>query len=517
MQDQERRAVRETTTHIEPVGWQRQTMIIPTFEKFAECSKQGNIIPVYKTVTADLLTPVLAYLKIQAENPHAFLLESVEGGEKIARYSFLGCNPYLTINSRGDTVEIVRAGERMQRKGQLLDVLRKITERYRPVTLPGLPPFVGGAVGYVSYDAVRWVETIPQTGEDDLKVDDAMMMFFSTILAFDHARQQILIISNAFIDENAPQLEAKYERAMAEIEAIEALLNRPVAIPPFGKAGEGADRMLSNFSKVEYLAAVDEAKEHIKAGNIFQVVLSQRFTAEVTSDPFNIYRALRIVNPSPYMFFLKLGETFVIGSSPEMLVRIVNGKAYYRPIAGTRPRGANEDEDALLAEELKADEKEKAEHIMLVDLGRNDLGRVCEYGSVEVLDLMLIEKYSHVMHLVSSLRGDLRKNLDRFDALMACFPAGTVTGAPKVRAMEIIDALEPTRRGVYAGAILYLDFSGNLDSCIAIRTLLVKDGKAFIQAGGGIVADSVPEKEFQETINKSRALVKAVEMAERGF
>jgi anthranilate synthase component 1 len=492
-------------------------MITPTREKFVELSKQGNIIPVYKAVTADLLTPVLAYLKIQAANPHAFLLESVEGGEKIARYSFLGCNPYLTISSRGDTVDIVRAGERMQRKGQLLDVMRKITERYRPVTLPGLPPFVGGAVGYVSYDAVRWIETIPQTGEDDLKLDDAMMMYFSTILAFDHARQQILIISNAFIEEGTPQLEAKYEKAVAEIETLEFLLNQPVSIPSFGKATEGIERIRSNFSKADYLAAVDKAKEHIKAGDIFQAVLSQRFTAEVSCEPFNIYRALRIVNPSPYMFFLKLGEYSVIGSSPEMLVRIVNGKAYYRPIAGTRPRGASEDEDALLAEELKADEKEKAEHIMLVDLGRNDLGRVCEFGSVEVLDLMLIEKYSHVMHLVSSLRGDLRKDLDRFDALMACFPAGTVTGAPKVRAMEIIDALEPTRRGVYAGAILYLDFSGNLDSCIAIRTLVVKDGKAFIQAGGGIVADSVPEKEFQETINKSRALVKAVEMAERGF
>jgi anthranilate synthase component 1 len=492
-------------------------MIIPTFEKFREYSKQGNIIPVYKAVTADLLTPVLAYLKIQAENPHAFLLESIEGGEKIARYSFLGCNPYLTLSSRGDKVEIVRSGERMQRKGQLLDVMRKITERYSPVTVPGLPPFVGGAVGYVSYDAVRWVETIPQSGEDDLKLDDAMMMFFSTILAFDHARQQILIISNALIEESAPQLEAKYQKAVAEIEALEALLNQPVAIPPFGKAGDGSERIQSNFSKGDYLAAVDKAKEHIRAGDIFQAVLSQRFTAEVTCDPFNVYRALRIVNPSPYMFFLKLGECSVIGSSPEMLVRIVNGKAYYRPIAGTRPRGANEDEDALLAEELKTDEKEKAEHIMLVDLGRNDLGRVCEFGSVEVLDLMLIEKYSHVMHLVSSLRGDLRLDLDRFDALMACFPAGTVTGAPKVRAMEIIDSLEPTRRGVYAGAILYLDFSGNLDSCIAIRTLVVKDGKAYIQAGGGIVADSVPEIEFQETINKSRALVKAVEMAERGF
>jgi anthranilate synthase component 1 len=399
----------------------------------------------------------------------------------------------------------------------LLDVMRKITERYRPVILPELPPFVGGAVGYFAYDTVRWIEKVPQTGQDDLKLDDAVMMFFSSILAFDHVRQQILVISNAFIDENAARLEEKYKKAVAEIEALEALLGQPVSVPAFGKPDVGTDRIKSNFSKTEYLAAVERCKQHIKAGDIFQVVLSQRFTAEVSCDPFNIYRALRMVNPSPYMFYLKLKDYSVIGSSPEMLVRIIDGKAYYRPIAGTRPRGRNDDEDALLAEELKADEKERAEHIMLVDLGRNDLGRVCEFGSVEVLDLMLIEKYSHVMHLVSSLRGELRKNLDRFDALMACFPAGTVTGAPKVRAMEIIDELEPTKRAVYAGAILYLDFSGNLDSCIAIRTLVAKDGKAYIQAGGGIVADSVPEKEFQETINKSRALVKAIEMAEKGF
>jgi anthranilate synthase component I len=492
-------------------------MIAPTFEQFSEYSQRGNIIPVYKAVTADLLTPVLAYLKIESAHPNAFLLESIEGGEKIARYSFLGVNPYLTISASGEIVEIVRSGETIKRKGQLLDVLRKVTDRYRPVTLPGLPPFAGGAVGYFAYDTVRWIEKIPQTGEDELKLEDAWMMFFSTVLAFDHVRQQILIISNAFIDENAPQLEAKYRKAVVEIEDIESLLKEPASIPSFGRSNGGTDRIKSNFSKLEYLNAVEKCKEYIKAGDIFQVVLSQRFTAHVSCDSFNIYRALRIVNPSPYMFYLKLKECAVIGASPEMLVRIVDGKAYYRPIAGTRPRGANEDEDALLAEELKADEKERAEHIMLVDLGRNDLGRVCEFGSVEVLDLMSIEKYSHVMHLVSSLRGELRRGLDRFDALMACFPAGTVTGAPKVRAMEIIDELEPTKRAVYAGAILYLDFSGNLDSCIAIRTLIVKEGKAYIQAGGGIVADSIPEKEFQETINKSRALVKAIEMAEKGF
>jgi len=492
-------------------------MITPSFEDFVELSKRGNIIPVFKAVTADLLTPVLAYLKIESDVPYAFLLESVEGGEKIARYSFLGCNPYLIIRAKGDVVEIIRGAEPIKRKGRLLEVMRKITERYRSVKVPGLPPFAGGAVGYFAYDAVRWVEDIPQEGEDDLQLDDSVMMFFSSLLAFDHVRQQILIISNCILDEQATHLDSKYQKALAEIQSLEEMLNRPARIPQFGVSSADTIKIKSNFSKSDYLKAVEKGKEYIKSGDIFQVVLSQRFSASVTSAPFNIYRALRIVNPSPYMFYLKLKDFSVIGSSPEMLVKIVDGIAYYRPIAGTRPRGTGDDEDALLAEELKADDKEKAEHIMLVDLGRNDLGKVCEFGSVEVVDLMLVEKYSHVMHLVSGLRGRLRQEVDRFDALMACFPAGTVTGAPKVRAMEIIDELEPNKRGVYAGAILYLDFSGTLDSCIAIRTLVVKDGTAFIQAGGGIVADSIPEKEFQETINKSRALVKAVELAETGF
>jgi anthranilate synthase component 1 len=491
-------------------------MIKPTFEEFTELSRQGNIIPVSKAVTADLLTPVLAYLKVEAGMPHAFLLESVEGGEKIARYSFIGCNPYLIIKAKGEVVEIIRGGESKKRKGRLIDVMRKVTERHKPVKVAGLPPFTGGAVGYFGYDTVRWVENIPQKSEDDLQLDDAVMMFFSNVLAFDHVRQQILIISNTLLDDGAANLEAKYQKAVAEIGSLEAMLSRPARTPEFG-VSTADTKIRSNFSKADYLKAVEKGKEYIKAGDIFQVVLSQRFTASITSESFNLYRALRMVNPSPYMFYLKLGDHEVIGSSPEMLVKIVDGTAFYRPIAGTRPRGASDDEDALLAEELKADEKERAEHIMLVDLGRNDLGRVCQYGTVEVVDLMLVEKYSHVMHLVSSLRGQLRQEVDRFDALMACFPAGTVTGAPKVRAMEIIDQLEPNRRGVYAGAILYLDFSGNLDCCIAIRTLVVKDGKAHIQAGGGIVADSVPEREFQETINKSRALVKAVELAETGF
>ena len=492
-------------------------MITPTFEEFARLSKLGNIIPVSKAVTADLLTPVLAYLKIESGGSHAFLLESVEGGEKIARYSFIGCDPYLIIKARGEVVEIVRGGESKKRKGRLIDVMRKVTERQKPVKVAGLPPFTGGAVGYFAYDTVRWVENIPQKSEDDLQLDDAVMMFFSNVLAFDHVRQQILIISNALLDEEASNLDARYEKALGEIGSLEAMLSRPARTPEFGESSTDTIKIRSNFSKADYLKAVEKGKEYIKAEDIFQVVLSQRFTATITSEPFNLYRALRMVNPSPYMFFLKLSDHNVIGSSPEMLVKIVGSTAFYRPIAGTRPRGANDDEDALLAEELKADEKERAEHIMLVDLGRNDLGRVCQYGTVEVVDLMLVEKYSHVMHLVSSLRGQLRPDIDRFDALMACFPAGTVTGAPKVRAMEIIDELEPSRRSVYAGAILYLDFSGNLDCCIAIRTLVAKDGKVYIQAGGGIVADSVPEREFQETINKSRALVKAVELAETGF
>jgi len=492
-------------------------MIKPTFEEFAELSQKGNIVPVFKAVTADLLTPVLAYLKIASGMPHAFLLESVEGGEKIARYSFIGCNPYLIIKAKGEVVEIIRGGESKKRKGRLIDVMRKVTERQKPVKLAGLPPFTGGAVGYFAYDTVRWVENIPQKSEDDLQLDDAVMMFFSSVLAFDHVRQQILIISNALLDEGAADLEAKYQKAVAEIGSLESMLGRPARTPGFGESTTETIKIRSNFSKADYLKAVEKGKEYIKAGDIFQVVLSQRFTATITSEPFNLYRALRMVNPSPYMFYLKLGDHEVIGSSPEMLVKIADGTAFYRPIAGTRPRGSSDDEDALLAEELKADAKEKAEHIMLVDLGRNDLGKVCQYGTVEVMELMLVEKYSHVMHLVSSLRGQLRDDVDRFDALMACFPAGTVTGAPKVRAMEVIDELEPNRRGVYAGAILYLDFSGNLDCCIAIRTLVVKDGKAHIQAGGGIVADSVPEKEFQETINKSRALIKAVELAETGF
>jgi anthranilate synthase component 1 len=389
-------------------------------------------------------------------------------------------------------------------------------DRFKSVSLPNLPPFTGGAVGYFGYDMVRTIEDIPKTGVDDLGVDDAVLMFYKTVLAFDHLRHQIHIISNVIVDESHKSIDVQYQEAVDEIQRIEALLRAPLEIPQVTRnTGDVAVR--SNFEKKDYLDAVAKAKEYIAAGDIFQVVLSQRFEVDLPTPPFEIYRALRVVNPSPYMYFLKTPETTIVGSSPEMLVRVRGREIEYRPIAGTLPRGAGQAEDEANAERLRNDEKERAEHIMLVDLGRNDLGRVSQYGTVKVEELMFIERYSHVMHLVSALRGELRGDVDRWDALMACFPAGTVSGAPKVRAMEIIDELEPTKRGVYAGAVMYADFSNNLDSCIAIRTLVVRGGKGYVQAGGGIVADSAPENEYMETVNKSLALIRAINLAQRGF
>jgi len=485
-----------------------------TFQEFAQLAEQGNVIPVAKKIPADLLTPVAAYLRLQQDNPYTFLLESIEGGEQVARYSFLGVKPHLIMRLRGRTVESITNGQVERLPGTLLDALRQYLGQLIPVKLPGLPPFTGGGVGYLNYDMVRWFERIPNKNPDELKIDDALIMFFSSILAFDQVKQQLIIIVNVFTQKNNQDLETKYQNALQEIAEIEKLLQQPINLPSHQKQSQ-ALKVRSNFTKEQFEDAVIRAKEYIKAGDIFQVVLSQRFEANITSPPFQTYRALRMINPSPYMFYLGVGEMSLIGASPEMLVRCKDRKLDYRPIAGTRARGADDIEDALLGEELRADEKEVAEHIMLVDLGRNDLGRVSEIGSVEVLDLMTIERYSHVMHMVSKLRSDLRVGSDCFDALMACFPTGTVSGAPKVRALEIIDELEPSRRGPYAGAVMYLDYSGNLDSCIAIRTILVKDNKAHIQAGAGIVADSVPEKEYIETVNKARALLKAVEIAEK--
>jgi anthranilate synthase component I len=489
-------------------------MIQPDFKTFCRLARQGNLVPVYETFTADLLTPVGAHLRLARDAKYSFLLESVEGGENIARYTFTGANPQEVFRARGRVCTLETNGKRVEFEENPIEQLRRLTARYRPVRVPGIPPLIGGAIGYFAYDMVRLVERIPATGRDDLGLDDCVMMFYLGIVAFDHVQHRVWVIRNVFT-EGEGSLRAKYDAAVREIRRTRRALEQP--LPPQRRARrQGPLRVRSNFTKARYLAAVRKAKSYIRAGDIFQVVPSQRFSAATKADPFEIYRALRVVNPSPYLYFLRLDDVSVVGSSPEMLVKVQGHDVFYRPIAGTEPRGRTEIEDRELEAKLLADPKERAEHIMLVDLGRNDLGRVCEYGSVNVERLMFVERYSHVMHLVSSLRGRLRNEVDCFDALMACFPAGTLSGAPKIRAMEIIDELEPTRRGLYAGSVMYLDFSGNLDSCIALRTLVAKNGRAYIQAGGGIVADSVPEREYQETVNKARAVLKALEIAHRG-
>ncbi|MEK6325512.1 MAG: anthranilate synthase component I [Acidobacteriota bacterium] len=486
-----------------------------SYDDFLKLAEEGTVVPVVKRVMADLLTPVAAYLKIERLSPYSFLLESVEGGEKVARYSFLGFDPEIIVRSQEGKVTIeTEAGKEEETDQPMLTVLRRLSGRHIPVRFPDLPPFVCGAVGYLSYDAVRWFEKIPDSHADAIGIDDAVMMFFSRLLVFDHVRHQIHLIANVFTGGRSAGLEDEYRKAIDDIETMEARLEDPIEPLPRRQAS-GDTRVRSNMAKSKFEQAVETAKEHIAAGDIFQVVLSQRFEVGLSAHPFEVYRALRVVNPSPYMFFLKIEDQSIIGASPEMLVRATGRRIEYRPIAGTRPRGDTDTEDTLLGEEMRADEKEVAEHVMLVDLGRNDLGRVADYGSVEVTDLMIVERYSHVMHLVSAIKARLRAGMDRFDALAACFPAGTVSGAPKIRAMEIIDELEPTRRGVYAGSIMYLDYSGNLDSCIAIRTIVTKDGRAYFQAGAGIVADSVPESEYIETVDKARAMLQAIEMAEK--
>jgi len=500
----------------------------PNYNEFLKLAGEGSVVPVVKRVLADLLTPVAAYLKIERLSQYSFLLESVEGGEKVARYSFLGFDPHIIARSRGDKVTIEASSEEeieipgmrpgpggtLETDFPMLPLLRRLAGRHIPVRVADLPPFVCGAVGYMGYDAVRWFERVPDRKPDDIGLDESVMMFFSRLMVFDHVRHQIHLIANVFTNGKTEGLEVEYRRAVDSIEAMEARLEDPIEPLPVRSPADHLS-LRSNMTREEYERAVVRAKEYIAAGDIFQVVLSQRFEVGLRANPFEVYRALRVVNPSPYMFYLKMGDQALIGASPEMLVRATGRRLEYRPIAGTRPRGATETEDLLLGEELRADEKEVAEHVMLVDLGRNDLGRVADYGSVEVTELMIIERYSHVMHLVSGIKARLKAGKDRFDALAACFPAGTVSGAPKVRAMEIIDELEPTRRGVYAGSVMYLDYSGNLDSCIAIRTIVVKNGRAYIQAGAGLVADSVPETEYVETVNKARAMLQAIEMAEK--
>jgi anthranilate synthase component I len=489
-------------------------MIEPDFKTFCQLAREGNLVPVHDTYTADLLTPVGAHLRLALDAKYSFLLESVEGGETIGRYTFAGVMPEEVFRARGRSATLETRAGRVKLDGHPVEQLRRLAARYRPVRVAGLPPLTAGAIGYFAYDMVRLIERIPDTGRDDVGVDDCVMMFYLGLVAFDHVQHRVSIIRNVFT-EGPGSLRTKYDAALGQIRRTRRLLEGPLPRRHRQRRTRPV-RLESNMTRQEFVAAVKRAKEYILAGDAFQIVVSQRFSAKSGADCFEIYRALRVVNPSPYLYFLKLDDVAVVGSSPEMLVKVEGREAFYKPLAGTRPRGRTEEEDRQLERELVADPKERAEHIMLVDLGRNDLGRVCEYGSVQVDRLMFVERFSHVMHLVSSLSGRLRADVDCFDTLMACFPAGTLSGAPKVRAMEIIDELEPTRRGIYAGAILYLDFSGNVDSCIGLRTLVAKGGRVYIQAGAGIVADSVPEREYEETVAKARALVKALEIAQLG-
>jgi anthranilate synthase component 1 len=491
-------------------------MIRPSLKELKEMAGRGSVIPVCKDILGDLLTPAAAFLRAAHGRRRVFLLESVEGGERLARYSFIGWDPFLFVRGKGRDVWVEHQGEIVREETRGFDKLREISAGFRPVVLPDLPPFLGGGVGYFAYDLVRQFERIPSRAVDDLGMDDYQVMYFSTILAFDHLKHRIHIVANIFNDRGGRDLEARYQDALLRIEQVEKRLTVPISLPS-PSAHEVLPEPVSNLSEADYRSNTEKAKSYIRAGDIFQVVLSQRFAVKILCDPFDIYRALRFINPSPYMFFLRLDNVHLVGASPEMLVKVRDGRVEYGPIAGTRPRGSTPEEDQKLGRELLADEKERAEHIMLVDLGRNDLGRVCRFGTVKVTDLMRIERYSHVMHLVSSVEGELRDGLDSFHALEACLPAGTVSGAPKVRAMEIIEELEPCRRGVYGGAVGYVDFSGNLDTCIALRTLVAKDGVAYIQAGGGIVADSQPRREYEESINKAGALLRAVRFAHEGL
>jgi anthranilate synthase component 1 len=492
-----------------------------SFEEFVELSQRGTFVPVVKEIMADLLTPVSAFLKIAEHSDYAFLFESVEGGERVARYSFLGKDPFLVLKARAGKTVIDRNGVTSESDEPFINVLRRLMAEFRSPYVPDLPRFTGGAVGVISYDASPAFEPVLKQAWSDAKWsteaaadDEAGFMLFDTVLAFDHVKHRILVIANARITPDE-DLEALYQFACAKIQFLERELERGLSQPEH--LDRPAPDVRSNQSRETFEAGVRTIKEHIAAGDIYQAVLSQRFEADVTADPFTVYRALRHVNPSPYMYFMRIGPLAIVGSSPEMLVRVEGRRVETHPIAGTRPRGRNDEDDLRLAEELKRNEKERAEHVMLVDLGRNDLGRVCEYGTVRVPQYMSLERYSHVMHLVSTVDGRLAENHDHLDALVACFPAGTVSGAPKIRAMQILASLEPTKRNVYAGAVGYIDFAGNLDFCIAIRTITMRDGRAGIQAGAGIVADSNPAAEYEETRDKARALLQALAMAEGGL
>jgi anthranilate synthase component 1 len=503
-------------------------MKLTTFEEFKDLARRGTFVPVVKEIMADLLTPVSAFLKIAEHSDYAFLFESVEGGEQVARYSFLGKDPFLVLRSRGGKTIVERSGVTTESDEPFVPVMRKLMAEFRAPFVQGLPRFTGGAVGFIGYDAsvmfepslsgawenAAWNTPEPEnpgTREPENRSDDAGFMLFDTVLAFDHVKHRILIIANARVTADE-DLSALYQFACAKIQFLEGELERGLSAA--APAGRKAPDVTSNVSRERFESGVRAIKERIAAGDIYQAVLSQRFEAKVASEPLTVYRALRHVNPSPYMYFIRMGKLAIVGSSPEMLVRVEGQDVETHPIAGTRPRGRNEEEDLRLADELKRNEKERAEHVMLVDLGRNDLGRVCDYGSVKVPQYMGLERYSHVMHLVSTVEGKLSDDHDHLDALVSCFPAGTVSGAPKIRAMQILAELEPTRRDLYAGAVGYVDFAGNLDFCIAIRTITLRDGVARVQAGAGIVADSNPAAEYDETCDKARALIQAITMAE---
>jgi anthranilate synthase component I len=507
----------------------------PSRKEFLALAREHTLVPVCRTLSADLETPVSAFLRAAWPERECFLLESVEGGEQVGRYTFIGLQPFKRIVARGRAITITEGRKTTRTEGDIFDVLRQALSGHKPARLKGLPPFTAGAVGFFSYDAVRQIERLPEHSADELGVPDACLLFFDEVLAFDHVRKEIWLVVTANVTKGKPG--DAYDKAVARLGKLEKRLAGALPKVPV-KRGNGKLKVKHRTSKKTFLATVARTKEYIAAGDVFQAVLSQRFDVEPGADSFQVYRALRTVNPSPYMYFLRftpegplggkatrarqaskgskaapLQMLELAGSSPELLVRVHHGKVEYRPIAGTRPRGVTDKEDQALADEMIHDEKERAEHVMLVDLGRNDVGRVSQFGSVKVDRLMFVERYSHVMHIVSTIEGRLKPELTAVDALRACFPAGTLSGAPKVRAMEIIEELEPARRGTYGGAVLYADFSGNLDSCIAIRSMLATGGKGYVQAGAGIVADSVPELEYQESINKARAVIRAIERA----
>jgi anthranilate synthase component 1 len=489
----------------------------PDFETFSGYARQGNVIPVYRQLMSDNLTPVSAYRQV-AGGPDSFLLESVVGGERIARYSFVGAEPFMTLRAHGTKVRLASAeGIREFEDPDPLRCLARQLEKFKAVHFRGLPRFTGGAVGYAGYDVIRYYENLPHAPLDDRHLADLHFGFYDTMVLFDHVDRTVKVVANAMTAGLSPR--EAYDRACRQIDELVEKLRRPAAHQVEDIViGRREDlKFRSSFSRKDFEAAVEGCKEYIRSGDIFQVVLSQRLEVESEARSLDIYRALRVVNPSPFMFHLRAEDLDLVGASPEIMVRVEDGVITSRPLAGTRPRGKTPEEDDRLEKELLADPKERAEHIMLVDLARNDVGRVAEFNSVKLADLLSVERYSHVMHITSNVEGQLRQGLTALDALVACLPVGTVSGAPKVRAMEIIDEFEPTRRGPYAGAVGYIDFSGNMDTCIALRTMVMQGRKIYVQSGAGLVADSVPAKEYEETLNKATALLLAVKAAEEAF